>query len=115
MEPNFSKIRVIHFTKITNVSNYQYKLGNPLILQTDCNKDLGVHTDGKHNFYCHFSFLFSHAVKVVGLVCTVTFPFFAIDSLLLLYFALVGSKLEYAFVALNSVTDSNKLEHIQMQ
>jgi hypothetical protein len=31
MKPNFSKIRVISFTRKTNFSNYQYRLGNSFI------------------------------------------------------------------------------------
>jgi hypothetical protein len=51
----------------------------------------------------------------LGLIRTVTFSFSTLESLLILFFALVRSKLEYASVARNSVTvtDSNKLERVQ--
>jgi hypothetical protein len=105
MKPNFSKIRVIYFTRKTNVLNYQYRLGNSFILRTDSiKKDLGVHIVCKLHFHHHIYFLFSLA------------NFFStIDSLLMLYFALVRSKLECASVAWNSVTitDSNKLGRVQ--
>jgi hypothetical protein len=91
MKPNFSKIRVISFTRRTNVLNCQYRRENSSILRTDCIKDLGVHIDCELHFHRH------------------------VDFLLMLYFALVRSKLECASVAWNSVTitDSNKLERVQ--
>jgi hypothetical protein len=54
-------------------------------------------------------------MKLLGLIRTLIFSFSTIDSLLMLYFALVRSKLEYTSVASNSVTitDSNKVERIQ--
>jgi hypothetical protein len=57
---------------------------------------------------------FSHAMKLLGLIRTLTFSFSTVDTLLVLNFALVRSKLEYASVAWNSVTitDSNKLERV---
>jgi hypothetical protein len=69
MNPNFSKIRVISFTSTmkTDVLNYQYRLGNSFILRTDCDKDLGVHTDCKLLSSCQFSFL--NALKLLGLIC----------------------------------------------
>jgi hypothetical protein len=94
---------------------YQYKLGNSLILPTDCIKDLGVHIDYKLHFHHHIDFLSSLVMKLLGLIRTITFSFSTIDSLLMLYLILVRSKLEYASAVWNSVTitDSNKLERIQ--
>jgi hypothetical protein len=97
------------------VLNYQYRLGNSFILRTDCIKCQGVHIDCKLHCHHHVDFLFSHAMKLLGLIGILTFHFSTLDSLLMLYFALVRSKLEYASVAWNSVTitDSNKLERVQ--
>jgi hypothetical protein len=51
------------------------------------------------------------------LVFTITFTFSFLDSLYMLCFTLVRSKLEYISVVWNSVmtTDANKLEHIQQK
>jgi hypothetical protein len=82
MKPNFNKIRIISFTRKSNVLNYQYRLGNSFILRTDCIKDLGVHIDRKFNFHRHVDFVFPHALKLLGLIRTITFSFSTIDSLL---------------------------------
>jgi hypothetical protein len=85
------------------------------MLQTDCNKDLGSHTDCKLHFHHPLVFLFSDTMKLLRLIRTLLFSFSAIDCLLMLYFALIRSKLEYASVDWSSVTvtDSNKLERIR--
>jgi hypothetical protein len=95
--------------------NYQYRTGNSPILRADCIKDLGVYIDSKLHFHQHVDFLFSHTMKLLWLIRTITFSFSILDSLLMLYIATVRSKLEYASVVWNSITNtySSKLEHIQ--
>jgi hypothetical protein len=115
MKPNFSKIRVISFFQEKTVLNYRYRLSNTFTFRTDCVKDLGVHTDSNLHFHQHVDSLFSHTMKLLGLIPTITFSSSSLDSLLMLYIAIVRSKLEYASVVWNSITntDSNKLEGLK--
>jgi hypothetical protein len=54
-------------------------------------------------------------MKLLGLFLKITFSFYIIISLLMLYFSLFKSKLEYASLTSNSVTvtDSSELKRIQ--
>jgi hypothetical protein len=115
MKSNLSKIRVISFTRKSNALNFPYRLGNSVIQRTGCVKDLEVYFDSKLYFHQHVDYLFSHALKLLGLIRKINFSFSTIDSLCMLYFALVRAKLEYDSVVWNSVTntDSNELERIQ--
>jgi hypothetical protein len=101
----------------TTVLNYQYKLGNTLILQTDSVKDLDVHIDCELDCHFHVYFLFSHAMQLLGLIYTLAVSFFAIDNLetLRVYFAFARFRVEYASLSWKSVTttDSNELERIE--
>jgi hypothetical protein len=111
MKPNLSKIRVISFSSKTTVLNYQYRLGNSPILRSDCIKDLGVHIDSKLHFHQDVDSLFSHTMKLLGLIRTITFPFFTLDSLLMLCVAIVRSNLEFATVVWNSITNTDSKKH----
>jgi hypothetical protein len=95
--------------------NYEYRLGNSPILRADSIKDFGVHIDSKLNFHQHAIILFSHTIKLLGLIRIIAFYFSTLDSLLMLYIAIIRSKLEYGSIVWNSITntDSNKLERIQ--
>jgi hypothetical protein len=75
---------------------YQYTLGNVLILRWDCITDLVVHTDSQLYFHQHDDFTFSRAITLPGLSRTITFSFYTIDSLLMLYFFLVRYKPGFA-------------------
>jgi hypothetical protein len=101
MKLKLCKIRV-SFTRNINVLNYQYTLGNVLVLQSECVKDLEAHIDCKLILIIMLIFLFSHAVKLLGLIRAMAFSFSTMASLPMLYFALVRSKPEYTSVAGNS-------------
>jgi hypothetical protein len=59
---------------------------------------VGVHIDCKLHLHYHVNFLFSHALKLLGVNShNNTFLFHL--SLLMLYFALVRSKLKYSSAA----------------
>jgi hypothetical protein len=58
-----------------NALNYQSRLENSFILRTDCMKDLGVYIDCKRHFHRSVDFLFSHAMKILALILTLTCSF----------------------------------------
>jgi hypothetical protein len=71
--------------------------------------------DSKLYFHCHVDFVYSQALRTLGLIRFITYSFSSLDSLVVLYIALIRYKLEYASVVWNklTLTDSNKIENIQ--
>jgi hypothetical protein len=96
MKINVSKTRVISFTRKTNMIPFEYKLCGSHINHMDTIKDLGIILDPKLDFHAHVDYIFSQARKLLSLICATTFSFSSTDSLFMLYFTLVRSKLEYA-------------------
>jgi hypothetical protein len=60
---------------------------------------------------------FSHCIKLLGLVSSITFTFSCLEYMYRLYVTLFRSKLEYGTLIWNSMTstDANKLERIQQR
>jgi hypothetical protein len=112
---NIQKTKIITFTRKTNRIHFKYFVKDVLILRAEYMKDLGVMLDNKLYFHCHVDFVYSQALKTLGLIRFITYNFSSVDSLVVLYFALIRSKLEYASVVWNklTLTDSNKIENIQ--
>jgi hypothetical protein len=87
MKLNISKTKVISFSRKTNVLIYDYKLCQSSITRTDSIKDLGVFIDAKLHYHDHVNYIFSHYVKLLGLVRNITFNFSSIECMLRLYIA----------------------------
>ncbi|PNF39610.1 hypothetical protein B7P43_G10540 [Cryptotermes secundus] len=117
MKLNIAKTRVVSYTRNTNFLSYEYQLCHAIITRTSSIKDLGVFFDSKLHFHTHVNYIFSECLKLLGLIRSNTYRFSSLESLYVLYFTLIRSKLEYASVVWNSITstDANKLERIQQK
>lgn len=115
MQINNSKTFTISFSRKTSIIYFNYLLNNVIINRKDYIRDLGVLLDSKLYFHYHVDFIRSQSLKMIGLIRSITYSFSTPDSLLVLYYTLVRSRLEYASVAWNSITntDSKKIENIQ--
>jgi hypothetical protein len=94
------KILYIASTGKRNLLIYQHFLGVSLILLTDCIEDMDIHIDCKFPFHCNVDLLFSHAMKLLGLIRTITFFLLTIDSLLMLQYILLWSVLNFSMFLL---------------
>jgi hypothetical protein len=99
MKINKFKTNIISFTRKTNSIHFNYYVDNLLIVRTDCVKDLGVMLDSKLHSHRQIDYLYSRALKLLGLIRFITYNFSSLDCLKDLYTALVHSNLEYASVA----------------
>jgi hypothetical protein len=115
MQLNAEKTKIASFTLKTNCIHFNYDVKDVLILRSDCIKDLGDMLDSKLYFHCHVDFVYSQAVRTLGLNRFITYNFSSLDSLVVLYIALIRLTLEYASVVWNNLasTDANKIENIQ--
>ena len=101
----------------SSVTENANQLCHAIITRTSSINDLGVFFDSKLHFHTHVNYIFSECIKLLGLIRSITYRFSSLESLYVLYFTLVRSKLEYASVVWNSITstDANKLERIQQK
>jgi hypothetical protein len=114
MELNIHKTKIISFTCKINSIHFNHYVKDVLNLCSDCIKDLCVMLDSKFYFHYHVDFVYSWELRTLGLIHFITYNFSSLYSLVVLYIALIKSKLEYASVVWNKLTssDSNKIENI---
>jgi hypothetical protein len=97
-----NKTRFILFCKKAHWDGYVNKLCLSSIALTDCIWNLGVLTDTKLHFHQQLDNIFFQAIRLLGIIRTVTFSF----SFLMLYCTLVRPEEKCASVAWNSITSS---------
>jgi hypothetical protein len=68
MKLNLGKTTTISFPRKTNSIYFNYKLCNNLVSRSQCVKDLSALLDCKLYFHQHINYIFSHDLKVLGLI-----------------------------------------------
>jgi hypothetical protein len=92
MNLNINKTRVTSCIRKTNILVSEYNLCKSLLNHMDAIKYFRVFLESNVYFHHHMDYVFSQAIKLL-----VTLSFSSFDSLLMLYFTLVRSKLELNF------------------
>jgi hypothetical protein len=59
---------MIFVTRKTNSVCFNFFWGDVIIVRADCVKDIGVMLDSKLHFHRHIDYLYSHALKLLGLI-----------------------------------------------
>jgi hypothetical protein len=115
MKLNISKTKIIPFSRKTNLLIYEHKICQSHITRTDTIKEVGIFMDSKRHFHNHVNYIFSHCIKLLGLVRNLTFSFASLERVYTLYYTLVRSKLEYGYVLWNSITSADANTRKRMQ
>ena len=95
---NIGKCNVMSFTNKINTILYDYCINNNMLLRVDSFKDLGITFDPKLSFNLHVDIVVSEACKAYGFILRSTKDFQDTETLKLLYYSFVRSKLEYGGV-----------------
>lgn len=95
---NISKCKVITFTRKQQHIHFDYTINNTVISRKSSITDLGVVFDTKLSFIDHVRKATSDASRAYGFIVRNCKNFNNVDTLKMLYYAFVRSKLEYACI-----------------
>ncbi|KAI5732269.1 hypothetical protein M8J77_024088 [Diaphorina citri] len=109
------KCESMSFSNSRTPIRFTYKINTHELTTLDVKKDLGVTFEKDFKFNVHINNITTDAYRVLGLVQRQSKDFHNINTILILYKALVRSKLEYASLVWNPHTESNKnlIENVQ--
>lgn len=112
---NISKCQVMTFSLKTKPIIFDYSIKGTLLSRPDAVCDLGVVFDPKITFTKHLEVVISESTKAYGFLARVSRDFEDIDTIKLLYFSFIRSKLEYASIVWSPqlLTHKESLEKIQ--
>lgn len=95
---NVGKCGVVSYTRRVQPILHEYHINESVLPRYSSCKDLGVTFDSRMSFTEHYTGIASAALKTLGFIVRSTKPFTTMEPILLLYFAFVRSRLEYASV-----------------
>lgn len=112
---NVNKCKSITFSRLTTNICYDYTLNTSKIENVRQIKDLGVIIDRQLTFVPHIQYICDHATKMLGFIYRNTKNFTNTDSLCVLFYAFIRSKLEYCAIIWTPFYKAhiNSLENIQ--
>ena len=112
---NPDKCRVVSYTLKSDLISFDYNIGNTVLGRESNFHDLGIIFDNKLSFAQHISEITQSASRALGFVIRNSRDFINVDTLKLLYFAFVRSKLEYGSVTWSPFyqVHINRLERLQ--
>lgn len=115
MKCNSDKTVVLSFTRKKKTYFHNYKISDTVIVRKYEHRDLGIFFDSKLYFHCQLQKVLATGKKSSGLVYWVSKNFKNRSTVMVLFSALVRSRLEYCSEVWNGlgITDTARLEQIQ--
>lgn len=109
------KCNVMSYTLKSDTIKFDYGLNNIILQRPDVINDLGVSFDSKLTFSQHIINLTNSALKSYGFIARNSRDFLDCNTLKILYYAYVRSKLEYASLAWSPhyATYIDRIESVQ--
>lgn len=92
---NIEKCKHITFTRNKDVLKLPFRLNDEIVETVHHIKDLGIIFDSKFSFSDHVDHIVTKSYKMLGFVLRVSKCFKNVNTLMILYFSLVRSVLEY--------------------
>lgn len=95
---NIQKCNIVSFTTKQTEITYTYHINGNILFRPPTFKDLGVIFDKKLSFVNHIETLVADCQKTLGFIVRNSSGFSNLNTLKLLYFSFIRSKLEYACI-----------------
>jgi hypothetical protein len=112
---NCAKCKVVSFTKKTKPLLFNYNINGRILSRSNLVRDLGVIFDSRLSFTDHIESIVNSSFKSLGFVLRNGKEFSDVDTLKLLYFTCVRSRLEYASLVWSPMYNNHiaSLERVQ--
>lgn len=101
LELNVSKCNIMTYTTITTPLLFNYTLATALLQRPSTFRDLGVTFDKELSFAAHIDQVTSDSFKMLGWLIRCSKDFSNVNTLKILYFAFVRSKIKYCSLVWN--------------